>query len=176
MAFQRDPVSALFDVGARRLLARAYDKPGEWVTTRLQDPDPVQVAWGLTLGILLPGRDAPSAAGGRGGGLNARTRWARSFVRCLYYQHKWYSTIGSDRWRAERRAVPRAAGALEIEVGARRLPARGVIPAGREISVRLMGGGKSARRAVHGLADDDRIFADNGEPAGRWSDPQLRDW
>jgi len=30
MPFTRDPVSALFDAGARRLLSRAYARPGQW--------------------------------------------------------------------------------------------------------------------------------------------------
>src|SRR5215475_7592528 len=39
VTFNRDPVSELFDTGARRLLARAYDAPrGQWVGTVVADP------------------------------------------------------------------------------------------------------------------------------------------
>lgn len=173
-AWERDPVSQWLDGGARRLLDRAYDTPGEWVTTRLANPGLRHRTIATGMGVSLMGADNASARGG--GGLDARTRWMRAFIRALYYQHAWYSTTAPGHpWRRGRRGVPRSAGALRVRVG-RALPVRGVIPAGREISVRLEAGGASALRAVRGLAEADRIFDDGGEPSERWSDPSLRDW
>lgn len=170
----RDPVSVLFDEGARALLARAYAARGQWAGTRLADPGPRHLAWLAARGISPLAPDNASAASG--GGLDARSRWMRGFIRALYYQHRWYSSTGPGlAWRAERRSSPRNAGALEVRVG-NRVPVRGVIPAGRAVRVRVRPGGQAARRAVQQLGDADRIYDDAGRPAGRWSDPSLRDW
>lgn len=172
----RDPVSVLFDAGARQLLERAYANPGTWQGTRLADPDRRHVEWGLALGINVLGPDSPSVRGGRRAGLNARTRWCRGFVRALYYQHRWYSTPGKNpQWRDERRLSPRSTGALQVEIG-RALPVRGVIPAGRAVRIRLAAGGQAKQRAARALPEGDRIWADDGEPGGRFSYPDLRDW
>jgi hypothetical protein len=77
VAFERDPVSELFDQAARTLLARAYASPGHWVMTRLINPDPAQRAYAGSLGIDVYGTDQWG-----------RDRWAAAFIRAVYYQHK----------------------------------------------------------------------------------------
>lgn len=175
-AFQRDPVSVLFDDGARRFLDAAYARKGMWVTTRLRDPEPRHLAYLASIGIDPMARDSPSAQGGTG--LNARTRWARGFVRAVYYQHKWWSATGGG-FRAERRAVARSTGGLQVEVG-RRVPGgpqAGTVPGpGQIIRARLVAGGQAKQRAVQRLPDSRRIFTGDGAAAARWSDPELRDW
>jgi hypothetical protein len=164
-------VSELLDNGARQLLERVYSAPaGEWVMTRLADPPPETVAWAGTLGIALPRKDnAPTASGTR---MQCYTRWGRAFTRALYYNHKWFG--GAAEVRRARRMTPYTR-ALEVEFGARR-PALGVIPAGRAVRVRVRLGGAAAIRAVQRKPDLARTFADDGAPAGRWSDPAARDW
>jgi hypothetical protein len=173
VTYVRDPVSVLFDAGARSLLTRAYAARGTWVSTRLADPSPRHLAQLALLGINPLGPDGATAAGGRG--LDARTRWARGFVRALYYQHRWYAPGTGDRWRQARRTVPGGRGALEVQVGPR-LRVRGVLPGGREVRVRVHPGGQAARRAAARLPDSRRIYDDQWAPGERWSDPALRDW
>jgi len=173
MAYRRDPVSVLFDAGARRLLDRAYAKPGTWVGTRLADPGPRHAAYLVALGINPAGPDDASVEGGQG--LNAKSRWARGFVRAIYYQHKWWSSGGGPGWRESKRSVARHAGALQIEVG-RRVPVLGVIPAGRAVRIRIRAGGQAATKAVKKLPDQRRIYDDRGRRAARASVPELRDW
>lgn len=173
MAFRRDPVSELFDLAARKLLRRAYARPGEWVGTRLKDPGPRELAWCAQRNINPFGPDDASALG-TSGGTNTRTRWARGFVRACYYQHRWWSGAGTQ-FRAEKRTTARQAGALEVEVG-RAVRAAGVIPAGRAVRVRLNRGGQAADRAVKRLPDRDRIWEDDGVRGNRWSDPEKRGW
>jgi hypothetical protein len=164
----------LFDAGARRLLARAYAKPGEWVMTRLADPTPGEAARCLAwYGINVLGPDnAPTQSGRR---QDAHTRWGRGFVRALYYQHKWWSGLGSSGWRASKRTTPRTAGALQVEWG-RRLPVLGVIPAGRAVRVRLARGGQAAAKAVAAKGEGARIYDARGNPAGRHAEASERDW
>jgi len=174
---KRDPASVLLDPAARQLLTRAYNSPGRWQGTRLADPDIRTAAWLLRRGINWRGKDNASASGR--GGLNARDRWMRALVRALYYQHKWYSPSPRSQqgWRdrQEKRTSPRHAGALRIEIG-RRLPVRGIIPAGRAIRVMYDQGGQKAQAAARRLPERDRIYDDRGDPAARWSDPMERDW
>jgi hypothetical protein len=159
---ERDPVSVLWDPAAAQLLGRARRARGQWAATRIADPSPRQrAALALSYGINVDGPDAPSTQGGRRGGLNARTRWARGFVRALYYAND------------SRHGGPGLA--LEVEVGAHK-PPLGVIPAGRAVRVRVRRGGSVAIRAVQRKADGARIFDEAGMPAGRFSDPSLRDW
>jgi len=173
MPFEPDPLRDHFIQGARSLLNRAYASPGTWARTRLADPDGSAESWCRSMGINPWGPDNVSAQGGRSGGLNARTRWMRAFVRCLYEQHLWWSEPGGQ-WRDFRRTAKRD-GAIRIEVG-RALPTRGIIPGGREVSVMLAAAGAAPLRAVQRKPDDGRIFANSGAPAGRWSDPDRRDW
>ena len=166
-------MSVPFDRGARILLQRAYARPGEWVGTRLADPPPGRAAqFAAWYGINIMGPDnAPTASGTR---QNAHTRWGRGFVRALYYQHKWWSGQGGRGWRQTRRTSPRSAGALRVEWGIRK-PAVGVIPAGRAVRVQLARGGSVAMRAVQAKDESARIYVGR-ETAGRWSDPEARDW
>jgi len=183
----RDPVSVPFDAAARRLLSRAYASPGEWVSIWLPDPGMRARTRFASMGIAdLTGPDRTSAVGGAGAGLNARTRWARGFVRSLNYQHKWFSPMRRDGgWRTERRSAARSTGGLRVEVGRHVAaspqfdPARpqdGGFPPRRRVRVQLAAGGAAKARAVGRLSDRDRIYTADGKPAGRWSDPSLRDW
>lgn len=173
-ASRRDPVSELLDRGARELLARAYSvRAGTWVMTRLADPSPRHQAWAAGMGIdSLMGPDRPPTASGAH--VQAHTRWGRAFMRALWYQHKWYGDKPARGFRAERRTVPYSL-PLQVEWG-RRMPARGVIPAGRAVRIRIATGGQAKERAVRKKPESARIFADDGRPAGRWSDPAGRDW
>jgi hypothetical protein len=169
----RDPVSELWDEGARALLARAYKARGRWVSTRLEDPAPRHLVWAARRGINLLARDDASTRRRRGG-LNAHTRWVRGFIRALYYQHQWWSDDGGG-WRADPRLAARRDLAIQVRVG-RAVPVRGVIPAGRHVEVRTRPGGKAALNAVKKLPAEQRIYDDGGARAGRASDLTLRDW
>ena len=163
VAYQRDPVSELFDEAARSLLARAYANPGKWAGTRLADPSVRHIRFAGAYGIYPLARD--TATGGE-----AKTRWARGFVRALYYQHKFYSPTASGRgW--SRRTVARGSGGLVVEVG-NVVVARGVIPRGRAVRVKLAAGGAAKARAVARIPEH-RTWADQGP---RWADPGDRDW
>ncbi len=159
MVYSRDPVSVLFDGGAERLLRRAYARPGRWVGTRLADPAPRHVAHFARSGINVLGGDNAATLSGKHEDM--RSRWGRGFARAVYYQHK--------------RLRPAGSRAIVIEVG-RRVPVRGVIPAGRAVRIRTRPGGEAAKWAVARKPDDDRIYDDEGEAAGRWADPDRRDW
>jgi hypothetical protein len=151
-------VSVLFDAGARQLLARAYDAPGKRVTTRLADPEPRHIAHFAGQGINVLGPDNASTVGG--GHYDARSRWARAFLRSLHYVN------GHDF-----DGLP-----LSADVG-RRVRRLGVFPAGREVTVRVfLSGGRGARRAVAALPESQRIFELDGSPGPRQADPDGRDW
>lgn len=169
-SYSRDPVSELLDDGALSLLERVYAARGQWVRTRLADPGPAPRSYAASLGIDLAGPDnAPTRSGRR---QDAHTRWGRAFVRALNYNHKWFGAPG--RLRAARRMVPYNR-PLQVEWG-RRVPAIGVIPAGRAVRVRVQSAGRGADRAVRSKPLPDRIYADNGEPAGRHAEADERDW
>lgn len=172
-----DPLRDLFTAGARRLLERAYARPGTAVSTILANPGERAMGLAASLGINPFGPDNVSARGGRAGGLRARTRWGRAFVRCLYEQHRWWAASHGPAggWRRDRRTVPLDSRALEIDVGAHR-PALGVIPAGWPVTIRIRTGGAAKLRAVQRKPERDRIYDDRGDTAARWSDPALRDW
>jgi hypothetical protein len=172
MPYARDPVSELLDRGARRLLERAYQAPsGTWVSTRLADPSPEHEQWAAGIGIdRLMGPDRPTTDSGKN--TTAYTRWGRAFVRALYYQHKHYGDRSG--LRSEKRMVAYGA-PLQVEWG-RRMPALGVIPAGRAVRVRIAYGGATSLRVVKGKSDDARIYADDGSRAGRHADPEKLDW
>jgi hypothetical protein len=170
---KRDPVSELLDRGARELLERAYGARGEWVLTRLADPDAGTIAWAATLGIDVMGRDnAPTASGRRN---NAHTRWGRAFVRSLYHQHRWWSN-GRGGWRVRAPRMTPSQRPLVIDWG-NRVPKLGVIPAGRAIRVRApVGGRPGAVRAIAPVQPERRIYTSAGHPGGRWADKAGRDW
>lgn len=159
-AYERDPVSEGLTRAARSLLARAYATPGRWVSTRLADPDPATIAEYRAYGIDVTGPDNAPVAGARR--LDAKTRWARGYVRALYYQHLWYSELGGRGWRTTRRTEQRRSGALRVNVG-RHVPELGIIPAGRLVSAILLPGGQQAR---------DAAAAHPSAPA----DPTRREW
>jgi len=165
-------VAEAFDAGARRLLERAYTNQGTWVATRIADPNLRARTRLLALGIAWNGPDPVNNLPGKG--VDARDRWTRAFIRALYYQHRWYSGKPGGGWR--KRTTARSASALQVEVG-RRVPVRGVIPAGRAIRIRMRRGGTTARNVVMALPDSRRIYRDDGSAADRWADPELtRDW
>lgn len=167
---QRDPVSLRFDRGARALLARAYVQPGVWVSTRLLDPSPQAVSWGRAHGIDVTGPDQPAIAGRAG--LDCRTRWARGFVRALYYQHKWFAPVRPGAgW--EKRLTPNHGHALQVEVG-RSVTDR--LGAGRVIRVRAVRGGAAAARAVARMPARRRIYTPSGQRGALASDVTRREW
>ncbi len=157
----RDPVSVLFDAGARRLLARAYAAPGQWVGTRVAAPTVAHIAHFAAMGINVLGTDQWG-----------RDRWAAGFVRAVYYQHRWYYAQGRF---GSRRLVANNARGVQYELG-RRLPVLGVIPAGRAVRIRTRPGGAAAERAVRRLPESARIWDDAGNPGGRFSSPADRDY
>jgi hypothetical protein len=166
----RDPVSVTFDAAAVRLLDRAYATRGKWVMIWLPDPTIRQRSRWLAEGINVGGPDNPTVHGGTG--LDAKTRWARAFVRSLNYQKK----------HAGR------SGALRVEVG-RHVPAspqfdpahpeRGGFPPRRRIRVQIASAGRAKEAAVTRLPDGDRwAVGPQGQRrrGPRWADPSLRDW
>lgn len=161
----RDPVSELFDAGARAQLGRAYADRGTWKETRLQPPEARHRAYLVSLGIDPDGPDDASIPGRPG--LDARTRWARGYVRALYYQHVNYSTEAGG-WRAARRPAPRPGRLIEVRVGGN-VRALGLIPAGQLIAVRMRSAAEAAQlaRKAHQAAS---------VPESRRSDSRLRDW
>lgn len=171
-AYRRDPISELLDRGARQLLERAYaERAGTWVMTRLADPGAEHIEWARrNFGIALMAPDEPATDSGTAS--TAHTRWGRAFIRALYYQHKWFGDAKGIR--AQRRMQPYGR-PLQVEWG-RRLPARGIIPAGRAIRVRVAVGGQTAQRVVRAKPDRQRIYDDDGNPAARHADPEKRDW
>jgi hypothetical protein len=164
---KRDPLSVAFDRGARALLQRAYDHPGQWQATRVAVPSPRQATALRQRGINPYGPDPVP----KGGGLDARTRWMRGFIRALYYQHKWWSGGGGRQFRSAKRTTARHTGALIVEVG-RVMPARGVIPAGRVVRVQLARGGQAKSKAVDRMPEREQ-WANDGP---RRAQLVWRDW
>ena len=152
-----DPLMAVLRTPARRLLERAYAKPGAWHGTSLRNPSFRHVGWAARIGLdpLLSPDPVPSGT--------ARTRWMRGFVRTLNYEHKWYSEAPGGGWRADRRT--RARGGLKWQVG-RSVPFRG-----RAIRVRVETGAEHYVRRK--MAPDDRYVENEEIRAGvdKW-----RDW
>lgn len=161
-------MSVQFDPAAAKLLRRAYAAKGGWVGTYVRNPSPQWLVWGARHGVNLLGKD--TAGGGQ-----ARTRWCRGFVRALYYNHKWHYYAGKGLDLSDRRVTASRSQALEFQVGTVRIDPRGLV-VGRAVRIRLLKGGAAALRAVEKLPDSRRIFTEDGEPAGRWSDPNGRDW
>lgn len=170
MTAQRDPASVLLDSGALELLARAYELPrNTWAGTRLADPGPRTLAYLASHGIDWKGPDNPSVTGGRGG-LNARDRWTRAFVRALFYNHRRIMAAGGGP-----RFTLNRADALEVDVGRRVIP-RGIIPAGRAVRIQIRQGGRAAYQAARKMPDRDRIYELDGSLGDRASRLELRDW
>lgn len=169
MTLTRDPLSEWFDAGARRHLDRAYARPGEWVTTRLQDPEPRHRR---AAAALLPpiDVDGPDPIPGR----KAVTRWGRAYIRALYYQHRWWSAGGGPGWRATRRTTKRISGALLVEFGPRRR-ALGVVPGGLEVRIQLAPGGQKKAAAVAAMPTSERWNIGN-HPGPATGDLHEREW
>ena len=168
MRFTRDPVSVLFDGPARRMLDRAYARDGTWVGGRIPDPTPAHRSYLSGLGINPDTRDDVGVT------LNARTRWARGFVRALEYQHRWYSGApDGGGWRDRKRARPRQDLGLRIDVGR-------ALGGGRQAGT-LLRPGRAVRIQVRSGAK--RWVRDNRTSRQRWdlsesarSDASRRDW
>ena len=181
MTHTRDPVSVLFDSAARRLLDRAYAHPHTWVQVWLPDPGIRQRTRMLEHGIgdLLAPDPLP-----KGGGLDARTRWGRGFVRAVYYQHRNYSPRSAGgSW--SKRTSPRNTGGLRVEIG-RHVPGspqfdpthpeRGGLPPRRRVRVQLAAGGRAKAAAVDRLAARDKWIVDE-RPGPRYGGGgRFRDW
>lgn len=166
-------MSVAFDASARRLLERAYESRGTWVHAWLPDPDLRQRTRWLEEGINVGGPDPLPA----GGGVDARTRWARGFVRALYHQAAWYAPDrGSTRMRSERRTA-QASAPLRVQVG-RHLPASpgGGMPARRRVRVMIARSGRARDQAVARLGNADRIYTPAGKHAARYAAETYRDW
>lgn len=165
---ERDPVSELWDAAARRLLDRAYQNPTRTARTRLADPTPAQRQAILSAyGIDVDGPDDVR-------GQRAHTRWARAFVRSIYYQHKWYYRRGAHLGAARRTTETERP--LRVTVG-RRLPIKGVIPAGRMITVEVLPGGRAKQAALDRTPAAERYIAPGGTPGQAWNQgPETRDW
>lgn len=164
---QRDPVSVQFDAASARLLRRAYERKGEWAGTYVRNPGAEWLAWGLRNGVNLLGAD--NAPGGQ-----ARTRWARAFVRSAFYQHRWHYYPARGLVLADRRSSPWGR-PLQYQVGTVRLTPAGLV-VGRAVRVRTQSGGKAAQRAAAQLPDSRRIYNDDGSPGPRFSSIAGRDW
>lgn len=149
MGYARDPVSEVWDAAAAAVLRRAVSARGKWVSSRIADWTPDKRAELLALyGVDVAGPDdVPSGV--------ARSRWARGFVRAVHAAN-----------RASKR--PRA---VQLEIG-RRVPAVGVIPAGRTFRIRTHPGGKKAREFAERKAGADRT----GDRTPGYLPPDRRDW
>lgn len=165
----RDPVSELFDGAARKLLTRAYGNQGNWTETRLASPEVRHITWAAELGIDLLGPDPAATCSGQH--IDARSAWARAFVRAVYYQHRWYYRAGHGLGAA-RRISPNRSLAIRYQVG-RLMPVRGIIPAGRVVAIMALPGGQAARRAVERMPAGRRIFNPDGSHAGASADPEA---
>jgi hypothetical protein len=146
----RDPVSEHFDQAAAALLARAHARRGLWTQTTLANPSPRWEAWALAHGRRLLGPDDARSG-------TARTAWARSFIRSVYYVHKETRTGYSLQFRVGTVKIRRTATGLSI---------------GRIIQVKLEGGGDAAWAAAE-RAPARRRFLDDGPAA---SYPEDRWW
>jgi hypothetical protein len=168
VTFARDPVSVLFDGAAQRLLSRAYARQGSWVAGRIPDPRDSHRSYLAGLGIDPDERDRVGVT------LDARTRWARGFVRALEYQHKWWSQDpDTGGWRERKRATARNDLGLVVDVGRRLAGGRQAGTAlrpGRAVRIQMRPGARAwvaANRAAGQRWD---------ESAAARSGPQTRDW
>lgn len=149
MPFTRDPVSLWWDKAAVRALEAARKARGEWAPIPIPDPTPGQrqsilARYGID---VLSADNRPGRA--------ARTRWARAYVRAIYYHNRGGAPV-----------VVQVGQPIRF-VGGRR---------GRAVRIRTRAGGDAAMRAVKAKPDSQRIYGNDGSPAGRWSDPATLDW
>lgn len=164
MTTTADPVSETLDRAARQLLDRVYAARGGWAVTRLASPTPEQAGYWLFQGVPVWGPDPVHRQ--NPDGLDARSRWMRAYIRALWRQHQfWSGDPDTGGWRAQRRTTRRPDG-IQIRVG-RLMPVRGIIPAGREIRVRMSDIPKGSPVPAG------RQWASGGPAA---SDATVRDW
>jgi hypothetical protein len=153
--YARDPISVQFDAAALRLLRRAHANRGDWVGTYLQNPGADWQLWAVRngWGRLLGPDDAP--------GGEARTRWARAFIRSCYYNHKSFMYLDGLRMAEKRPRGVRPPLALDYQVGTVRLSERpNVVVIGRAVRVRLLTGGQAAAAAAAKVPDSKRWIVD----------------
>ena len=132
----------LWEPAADKFLAGVRAGRGQWFGIRIADPEPRHLVMFGARGIDVLERDRAGT-----GGLDARDRWRRGFVRAVY--------------RRAKGGAP-----LEVQVG-RKMPRRGRIPPGRFVRGRiLIGKQATARRKQQRIT---------GNPAAR-ADPRIRDW
>lgn len=148
MTLERDPVSTHFDEAAAGLLLRAHRRRGLWTQTTLANPGAGWEKWARHHGRRLLGPDDARSG-------TARTAWARSFIRSLYYVHK----------------ETRSGVSLQFRVGTVRISRDGKV-LGRVVQVRIVPGGDAAWDAV-GRTPARKIYLDDGPAASR---PQDRWW
>jgi hypothetical protein len=170
MAYQRDPVSELFDRGAREHLALAYRAGGGWAARPLAPPTLAHRAWALGRGISLDADDPAKAAVG-----TRLNRWDAAFERAVMYQHKWFWD-GATGFGA-RRMTPARGLAVQVEFStrARRFTVGPRTFYGRAVRVRVLAGGARAAGAVARKPAGERIYTATGL-GGKWGDPAERDW
>jgi hypothetical protein len=170
MAYQRDPVSELFDRGAREHLRLAYAAGGGWAGRPLAAPTFGHRAWALGRGINLDGDDPAKAAVGV-----SLNRWNAAFERAVYYQHKWF--WDGDAGFGGRRMTPARGLAVQVEFGsrARRFQVGPRTFYGRAVRVRVLAGGARAAGAVARKPGSERIYTATGL-GDKWGDPAARDW
>jgi hypothetical protein len=154
--YARDPISVQFDAAALKLLRRAHSSKGDWVGTYIKNPSPEWQLWAVRngWGRLLGPDDAP--------GGEARTRWARAFIRSCYYTPQAYSYRDGLNLADRRPNGIRPPYALDYQVGAVRLSQRpNVVVVGRAVRIRLLTGGAAAHRAAAKVPDSKRWIVDN---------------
>ena len=165
-------MSELFDAGARAHLQAAYDSRGRWVARPLLPPTAEHRLWALGMGINLDGDDPAKRAVG-----TIMNRWDAAFQRACYWVHRWYWD-GGGGFQDDRRLQPAPARSIQVAVSAR---ARRFTIGPRSFYARaarvvVHPGGRRALAYVQALDDARRIYDDSGEPAGKWGDPETRDW
>lgn len=146
--YQRDPVSELFDRGAARLLARAYERPGHWAGTRVKPPGPPQVAYALRRGINVL-RPDPAAG----------DRWTRGFLRSVYHLNTWY--VWGGQMQSGRRRMYKNPQGLRYQVGS--------FQRGWPVRIMVVTGGSGG----YGRVPDARSYT---RSAAVRSSPEDRDW
>jgi hypothetical protein len=174
--YERDPISVQFDEAAARLLRRAYARRGEWTGTYLKNPSIEWQAWALRRnftrqgpGALLGPDDAP--------GGEARTRWARAFVRaCFHLNKKFMTSHGLEFGDAPRPNGVRPPFSLDYQVGTVRIAPGGRV-VGRAVRIRLLTQAEARRFAAAGkVPASKRWVTPDGHAGPRHSDPAARSW
>lgn len=164
-------MSELFDAAAKAHLEAAYQGEG-WVSRPLLPPTAEHRLWALGMGINLDGADPAKAAVG-----TVMNRWDAAFERACYWLHRWFWD-GGRGFLGERRMQPAPARSIQVNIStrARRFQIGPRSFYARPARVRVYASGGRALAHVKQLSDDQRIYDDAGDPAGKWGDPETRDW